>query len=204
MLNTMQVECKLLDQELTSARHEIKDAKEFLKFDITSFIPSVCWTSSDMWDENNTTVEILKMVYGKLKNENEKTFNESTKSLQEIKSNLTRIQDDLIFCKMENENISTFAYNETKMVKEFKKSNFANLTSSADWPSMEKWDENNTVLEILQRLNSELQSGKRNLLNILSQTGEEFKTNFTRMQDYLNSCKSEKDAIFLLVSTEYQ
>ena len=55
--------------------------KNFLKFNFTSFIPSVNWTSSDMWDENNTTVEILKMVYGKLKNENANTFNESTKSL---------------------------------------------------------------------------------------------------------------------------
>ena len=106
----MQVECKLLDQELTSARHEIKDAKEFLKSNFTSLIPSVNWTSSDMWDENNTmTIEILQMVYGKLKNENAKTFNESTKSLQELKSNLTRIQDDLKFCKMKNENVLNFA-----------------------------------------------------------------------------------------------
>jgi hypothetical protein len=54
-------------------------------------------------------------------------------------------------------------------------------------------------------MKSELQSGKTNLLRILSQTGEECKTNFTRMQDYLNSSKSEKDACqskFLLVSTQ--
>ena len=62
---------------------------------------------------------------------------------------------------MKNEKISTFAYNETKMVKEFIKSNFAILTSSADWTSKEKWDENNTILEILQTLNSEFQSGKQ-------------------------------------------
>ena len=47
------------------------------------------------------------------------------------------------------------------MVKEFIKSNFAILTSSADWTSKEKWDENNTILEILQTLNSEFQSGKQ-------------------------------------------
>ena len=81
MLNTLLVESKLLDQEFTLTRHEIKVVKNFLKFNFTSFIPSVNWTSSDMWDENNTTVEILKMVYGKLKNENANTFNESTKSL---------------------------------------------------------------------------------------------------------------------------
>ena len=52
-------------------------------------------------------------------------------------------------------------------------------------------------------MNSELQSGKKNLLSILSQTGDECKINFTRVQDYLNSCKKEKDAIFSLVSTQY-
>ena len=118
IIKTMQTECKLLDQEFISARHEIKDSKEFLKSNFTSLIPSVNW--SDMWDDNKATVEILKTVYGKLKNQNSKFFNESTKSMQELESNLTRIQDDLKFCKMENENISTLVSIQYQEMNSFK------------------------------------------------------------------------------------
>jgi hypothetical protein len=189
IVNTMQTECKWVDQELTSARHEIKDAKEFLKSNFTSLIPSVNW--SDMWDDNNATVEILKTVCGKLKNQNSKFFNESTKSMQEIESNLTRIQDDLNFCKTENENVFKLASIQYEELDTFIKNKgyaIPILGASA------------RTLEILQYLKNET----RKIIFLAKQSLEECKINSTQLQENFKICNDVNKNINSLVLIQYQ
>jgi hypothetical protein len=186
------------------------------------------------------------MVYGKLKNENEKTFNESTKSLQEIKSNLTRIQDDLKFCKMENENISTLVsiqyqemnsfknkeygrpmlgtnastiemlgtmQDECKWVdqelagakkeifnaKKFVKLNFTVLIPSLNSTSSAIWNDNNTIVEILQKVHSKWE--EKNLA--LKKSLENYKRNLSDTEVNLENCIRDNDFINSSLVTFY-
>jgi hypothetical protein len=64
MLNAIKGEYKLMEGQFFSAKEEIKNAKGFVKTNLTSIIPSLDWNSYDIWNDNHTTVELLKNVYG--------------------------------------------------------------------------------------------------------------------------------------------
>jgi hypothetical protein len=132
------------------------------------------------------TVEILQMVYGKLKNENAKTFNESTKSLQELKSNLTRIQDDLKFCKMKNENVLNFASIQYEEWDTFIKNKGYVLPILGA---------NARTLEILRNL----QDVTKKIIFSAKQSLEEFKIKSTQLQENLKICNFENENINTLV-----
>jgi hypothetical protein len=131
------------------------------------------------------------MVYGKLKNENAKTFNESTKSLRELKSNLTRIQEALKFCKMENENVLNFASIQYEEWDTFIKNlGYALPILGA----------NARTLEILQNLQDE--TGK--IIFLAKQSLEECKINSTQLQENLSIHNSSIHNINTLLLIQYQ
>ena len=55
--------------------NEIENIKEFAKVNITALIPSLNWTSSKVWNENDTALDILRKVHGGIKTQLETTMN---------------------------------------------------------------------------------------------------------------------------------
>jgi hypothetical protein len=55
--------------------NEIENNKEFAKVNTTSLIPSLNWTSSKEWNENDTALDILRKVHGGIKTQLETTMN---------------------------------------------------------------------------------------------------------------------------------
>ena len=64
MLNAIKGEYKLMEGQFFLAKEEIKNAKGFVKTNLTAIIPSVDWNSHDIWNDNHTTVELLKKNFG--------------------------------------------------------------------------------------------------------------------------------------------
>ena len=55
--------------------NEIEKIKEFAKVNLTALISSVNWTSSKVWNENDTALDILRKVHGGIKTQLETTMN---------------------------------------------------------------------------------------------------------------------------------
>ena len=86
-------------------KNEIEKIKEFAKVNLTALIPSVDWTSSKVWNENDTALDILRKVHGGLKTQFETTMNINKDTIIACETHLMQAKDSLKMCEIDNKKL---------------------------------------------------------------------------------------------------
>ncbi|EFX61927.1 hypothetical protein DAPPUDRAFT_302503 [Daphnia pulex] len=145
VLNALQEEWKWISEKLILDEIEIKTAKDFAKANLTDLFSSEGLTSMASLNDNDTTMDLLRKVYFKIKSEKAnfvKFFNQST---EECKTKLTQFQSNLNLCNIENENVSTLVSLHYKEI---------NSSRNKEWKELPKLVSNATTTEMLKRYHS--------------------------------------------------
>ncbi|EFX63217.1 hypothetical protein DAPPUDRAFT_308036 [Daphnia pulex] len=143
LLNALQEEWKWIAQKLILDEIEIKNAKNFVKSNLTGLLSSEGLTSMASLNDNNTTVDHLRKVFNELKSEKENFLNQST---DECKTKFMQSQSDLNLCKIENENVATLVSLHYKEM---------NSSRNKEWKELPKFVLNATTTEMLKVLQDE-------------------------------------------------
>ena len=86
--------------------NEIEKIKEFAKVNLTALIPSGNWTSSKVWNENDTALDILRKVHGGIKTQLETTMNINKDTIIACETHLMQAKDNLKMFEINNKNIA--------------------------------------------------------------------------------------------------
>ena len=86
--------------------NEIEKIQEFAKVNLTALIPSVNWTSSKVWNGNDTALDILRKVHGGIKTQLETTMNINKDTIIACETHLMQAKDNLKMFEINNKNIA--------------------------------------------------------------------------------------------------
>jgi hypothetical protein len=141
MIKALQDECNLIERKFTSDGIEIKNAKEFAKENLTELFFSEGLSSNATLNDSDTTVDLLKKVYGELKNQKAKLLKLSNDNTEKCKTSLMQSQSDFNICKIENENVATLVSLHYKEM---------NSSRNKEWKKQPKLGSTTEMLRALQ------------------------------------------------------